>query len=75
MIFLGSKTNVVEFVRDIVAHSNNDYQSIMIMPRARSEDCYVLIATDTSSEDTVETMAQNYLLERITTSWMSTLAG
>jgi len=71
MIFIGDRAAAVLFVEDIVTSSDIDWQSITIMRRAKSGDCYVLIATDISSEGTVEEVAQSYSLQRITTSWQN----
>lgn len=75
MIFIGDKAGVVLFVEDLLEYSSTVCQSITIMPQGKSEDCFVLIATDILSEGTVEAMAQTYSLRRITTSWLTIQVG
>jgi collagenase-like PrtC family protease len=59
--FTGYKQDVALFVEDILTISSLDFQSITIIPLEKSGVCSVNIATDTSSEDTVEKLVQIYL--------------
>jgi hypothetical protein len=60
MIFFGDNWVVAQFAKDLLMCLNPDSVSITIITRARSEDCFVYIATDTSSEGIVVRMARRY---------------
>lgn len=62
--YYGHKVDVVEFVDDLVLETGH-FLSITITGLARSEDCCVFIATDTSSVDIVEKLALSYSLKHI----------
>lgn len=74
MFFIGNRTDVVEFVVDILLDSNIDWRLTTIIPHGKSEDFCVFFAIDTSLEDTVETKAQTYSLQRIPT-WPPKVPG
>jgi hypothetical protein len=75
MRFTGNKMDVVRFVADLVVLSRNASASITITTLGSSEDCSVLIATDTLSEDIVEKVAQNFLDRHTNTSLRIIRAG
>lgn len=56
----GRRKVVAQFVKELLRHSDIDYQSITITTPEKSEDCYVLIVTDTLWDATVENMALSY---------------
>ncbi len=60
MIFFGNNWVVAAFAVDLLKRLNPDSVSITIITRARSEDCFAYIATDSSLEGTVARMAQRY---------------
>jgi len=68
MNYLGRRKDVVQFVKELLRHSKEDSVSITITKPEKSEDCSVSIATDTSLEDTVKTLAASYSGLRINTS-------
>lgn len=73
--FIGSKEVVARFVADILMDSRFDSASITIITLARSEDCSVRIATDTSLEDIVWEKAMTYFDPRTNTSTENTQGG
>jgi len=73
--YTGPKKVVVQFVKELLRISNIDSLSITITKREKSADFSVSIATDTSSEDTVKTLAQTYSRLRTSTSSETTPAG
>jgi len=75
MTYTGNKKVVVQFVKELLRTSNIDSLSITITRQERLGDCSVSIATDTSSEDTVRTLAQTYSRLRTSTSSETTPAG
>lgn len=60
MIFFGDNTVVAAFAVDLLKYFDPDSVSITIITRARSEDCFVYIATASSLEGTVAGLAQRY---------------
>ena len=75
MIFIGDKAAVALFVEDILQTFGLGFQSITIMPHAKSGGYYALIAIDTSLEGTVLEVAQNFSLRHINTSQRNTQDG
>ncbi len=75
MLYTGPKKVVVQFVKELLRISNIDSLSITITKREKSADFSVSIATDTSSEDIVKTLAQTYSRLRTSTSSETTPAG
>jgi hypothetical protein len=65
--FSGNKEDVARFVADLLVHSKVVLQSTTIITRGSSEDCYVRIVIDTSSEGIVLELAPIYCLQRINT--------
>ncbi len=60
MEYFGNRKVVAQFVNDILRNSDIALPWITIMPREKSEDFFVSIVTDTSSEDIVRTLARIY---------------
>ena len=58
--FFGSKKTVVEFVNALLQSSSIGWQSITITNPEKSEESFVSIAIDTSSEDTVKELGEIY---------------
>lgn len=75
MSFIASNKVVALFVRDLLEASNEGLLSIMITKLEKSGACSVCIVTNTSSEDTVNLVAQSYSYALITTSKESTEVG
>ncbi len=75
MTFSGHNKVVVQFVKELLRTSVNDSLSITITKPAKSGVCSVSIVTDTSSEDTVENLAQSYLKLDTSTSTENIPAG
>jgi len=75
LTFIASKEVAARFAADMLTDSRFDSTSITITLRARSEDCFVSIVTDTSLEDTVATMALHYLEPLTNTSPETTPGG
>lgn len=65
----GRRKVVVQFVKELLRHSNVDYQSITIIPQVKSADCYARIVIDTSWEDTVKAIALSYSKAHTTISY------
>lgn len=74
MTYTGPKKVAVQFVKELLRTLNTDSLSITITKLGKSADYSVSIVTDTSSEDTVEKLAQTYLKLRTSTSPETTLA-
>lgn len=75
MKYYGSKTVVAQFVSDLLKSSEIDWPSITITKLVKSEGYSVSIATDTSSEDIVKTLAQIYSVALLSTSPPNTQDG
>lgn len=67
MTFFGDKTDVAQFVVDLLSRSSVDYQSITIMSPKKSGGCYVLLAINSSLEGIVANKAQSFSLRVIIT--------
>lgn len=67
MTFLGSKTNVAQFVSVLLHILSHALQLITITKVGLSEDWSVRIVTDGSLDDIVGRTAQTYSLRRINT--------
>jgi hypothetical protein len=65
MLFLTNSLDAARFAADIALRLENVSPSITIIQLARSEDFFVYIVTDTSSEDIVGEMATNYFWQPI----------
>ena len=73
--YIASNEDVALFVGDLLEVSSLGWQSITITKLKKSEDFYVHIAIDGSSEDTVRDWVQNYYGLRMNTSQENTPAG
>ena len=73
--YIASKEDVALFVGDLLEVSSLGWQSITITKLKKSEDFYVHIAIDGSSEDTVRDWVQNYYGLRMNTSPEVTVVG
>lgn len=67
MKYIGDSRVVAQFVVDLLRNSGSDSLLITITVRGKSEDCFVSIVTDTSSEGIVKKLAQDYSLQLIDT--------
>jgi hypothetical protein len=63
-----NKKDVVEYVEDMLTSLNNDSPWTMTIRPGISEVCYVTIAIEGLSEDTVKTLGQTYLRQLMNTS-------
>lgn len=75
MKYYGRKKVIVQFVKELLLHSDENLQSITITPQVKSEDSSVSIVIDGSLADIVEKMALSYSGLRISTSTENTQAG
>lgn len=73
--FIGHSQDVVQFVKELVMSSGIDYRLTTITLPGRSEVYSARIVIDTSSEDTVKTLAWEHSLTLLPISTESIQAG